>query len=81
MPMRCPRCDGFMITAQLKELSSSAIAHGWRCLICGKHIDPVIEGNRIGHGVPVHSRARVPGTPVKSTKRALQGKGAGSRYW
>ena len=73
MPMRCPRCEGFMITAQLNELCSSAMVEGWRCLLCGENIDPVIEGNRTGHTPPVQSRARVPGTPTaKSAKGGLR---------
>ena len=69
MPMRCPRCKGFMVTTQLKELWSSSQIDGWRCLLCGEHIDPVIEGNRTGHASPVQSRARVPGAPTaKFTK-------------
>ena len=69
MSMRCPRCKGFMVTTQLNELWSSGQVDGWRCLLCGENIDPVIEGNRTGHAPPVQSRARVPGAPtVKSTK-------------
>jgi hypothetical protein len=65
--MRCPRCKGFMVT--LKELWDSGQVDGWRCLLCGEHIDPVIEGNRTGHASPVQSRARVPGAPTaKFTK-------------
>ncbi len=67
--MRCPRCKGFMVTTQLKELLNSRHVDGWRCLLCGEHIDPVIEGNRTGHAPPVQSRARVPGAPTaKFTK-------------
>lgn len=67
--MRCPRCKGFMVTIQLKELWNSRHVDGWRCLLCGEHIDPVIEGNRTGHASPVQSRARVPGAPTaKFTK-------------
>lgn len=73
MPMRCPRCEGFMITAQLNELWSSAMVDGWRCLLCGENIDPVIEGNRTGnrtgHTPPVQSRARVPGTPTAKPQK------------
>ncbi len=49
-----------MITTQLRELWSSDVIDGWRCLLCGENIDPVIEGNRTGtplrfrtvHGFP-----------------------------
>ena len=63
--MRCPRCEGFMITAQLKGLWSSTMVDGWRCLICGENIDSVIEDNRTGHGPPIVTRARVPGSPTR----------------
>ena len=67
--MRCPRCKGFMVTTQLKELWDSGQVDGWRCLLCGEHIDSVIEGNRTGHASPVQSRARVPGAlTAKFTK-------------
>ena len=69
MPMPCPRCEGFMVTTQVNEPWSSVMVDGWRCLLCGENIDPVIEVNRMGHAPPVQSRARVPGTPtVKSAK-------------
>ena len=67
--MRCPRCQGFMIATQLNELCFSHTVDGWRCLLCGESIDPVIEVNRTGHAFPVQSRARVPGSPTaKSAK-------------
>jgi hypothetical protein len=69
MPMRCPRCQGLMVTTRLNELGRSDTATGWRCLICGENVDSVIEGNRTGHALPVQSRARVPGSPAaKSAK-------------
>ncbi len=63
MPMPCPRCQGFMITTQLRELWSSGLIEGWRCLLCGENIDPVIQVNRTSHAPPAQSRARVPGSP------------------
>jgi len=63
MPRCCPRCQGFMITTQLKELWSSGVVDGWRCLLCGENIDPVIQVNRTSHTPPVQTRARVPGSP------------------
>jgi len=63
MPRCCPRCQGFMITTQLKELWSSGVVDGWRCLLCGENIDPVIQVNRTSHTLPVQTRARVPGSP------------------
>jgi hypothetical protein len=60
-----------MIMTQLRELSSSDVIDGWRCLLCGENLDPVIEGNRMGHCPPVPTRARVPGAP---TARYIKGK-------
>ena len=54
-----------MITTQLRELWSSDRVDWWRCLICGENIDPVINSNRRGHGPPIVTRARVPGSPTR----------------
>jgi len=59
-----------MITTQLRELWSSDMVDGWRCLICGENIDPVIKSNRRGHSPPVGTRARVPGTPTARYTKA-----------
>ena len=69
--MRCPRCQGFMIITQFKDLWGSGPVDGWRCLLCGENMDPVIKGNRTGHAPPVQSRARVPGAP---TAKSLKGR-------
>ena len=62
-----------MITIQLRELWLSDVADGWRCLLCGENIDPVIERNRTGHAPPVQNRARVPGAPTaRFTKGRLK---------
>jgi hypothetical protein len=42
MSMRCPRCEGWMITTQFRELCSTAIVGGCRCLVCGETFDPVM---------------------------------------
>jgi hypothetical protein len=62
MPMRCPRCQGFMITIQMKELWGSYVVDGWRCLICGENIDAVIKSNRTRPAPLDQSRARVLGS-------------------
>jgi len=62
MSMRCPRCKGFMITNQLRELWNSEKVDGWRCLICGENIDPVIKSNRTRPAPLDQSRARVLGS-------------------
>lgn len=62
MPMRCPRCQGLMIIIQMKELWGSDLVDGWRCLICGENIDPVINVNRTRPAPLDQSRARVLGS-------------------
>jgi hypothetical protein len=62
MPMRCPRCEGFMIPIQLKELWGSHMVDAWRCLICGENVDPVINVNRTRPAPLDQSRARVLGS-------------------
>jgi len=66
--MRCLRCQGLMIRILMHEHSSADAIAGWRCLLCGEAIDTGIEANRMGHGLPVRSRARVPGSPPVSFK-------------
>lgn len=73
--MHCPRCKGFMVTTRLEDLWNSNTVNGWRCLLCGENIDPVIQGNRRGHVRRVRSRARVLGT---STAKSAKGK---ARQW
>jgi hypothetical protein len=73
--MHCPRCKGFMVTNRLEELWSSDTVNGWRCLLCGENIDPVIQVNRTRHVRRVRSRARVPGAP---TAKSAKGK---ARQW
>ena len=46
--MQCPRCQGTMIVDHLVDIATSdeIWMPGWRCLMCGEIIDPVIENHR-----------------------------------
>lgn len=59
--MECPRCNGVMVRdvfEDLKDDTGSLYFRGWRCLICGEILDPVIEYNRGTHREPLLGRAR-----------------------
>ena len=73
MSMRCPRCQGFMMTIQMKELWGSDMVDGWRCLICGENTDPVIKVNRTRPTPLNQSRARVLGSsPTAICQRKMR---------
>ncbi|HBP90786.1 MAG: hypothetical protein KC592_03260 [Nitrospira sp.] len=46
--MDCPRCQGTMIVDDFVDLATSGEfwMPGWRCLMCGEVIDPLIEHHR-----------------------------------
>jgi hypothetical protein len=63
-----------MMKIVMKEPLSPDAVTEWRCLLCREAIDHGIEANRMRHREPVHSRARVPGSPpVKSGKSGKRG--------
>ncbi|MCS6289050.1 MAG: hypothetical protein H8K10_08760 [Nitrospira sp.] len=39
---RCHRCGGFMVREEIREVNQV----GWRCVMCGEHIDPLILEHR-----------------------------------
>ncbi len=39
---RCHRCGGFMVPEEIREVGQM----GWRCVMCGEHIDPLILEHR-----------------------------------
>ena len=39
---QCPRCGGFMVPEEIREVRQM----GWRCVMCGEHIDPLILEHR-----------------------------------
>ena len=42
--MKCDRCGGIM--AYEKFYHQTEQSWGWRCIICGEYVDPVISENR-----------------------------------
>ncbi len=46
--MECPRCQGTMVVDHFVDLATSGEIWmpGWRCLMCGEIVDPLIEDNR-----------------------------------
>ena len=44
LPMKCHRCRGVMVYD--KFYGSQEQFWGWKCLICGEIVDPVILENR-----------------------------------
>lgn len=46
--MQCPRCQGTMIVDDFVDMATSGEIWmpGWRCLMCGEIIDPIIESHR-----------------------------------
>ncbi|MDX2348661.1 MAG: hypothetical protein QNK38_07460 [Nitrospirota bacterium] len=42
--MQCPRCKGTMIVDHFVDMATSGEIWmpGWRCLMCGEIIDPII---------------------------------------
>lgn len=59
--MNCPRCHGVMVRDVFEDLrddTGSLHFNGWRCLICGEILDPVIATNRESRPMPLLGRAR-----------------------
>lgn len=57
--MRCPRCKGMMVKERFQDIQDDTgqiYFHGWRCLVCGEILDPVIVTNR--QQPPVRRRQR-----------------------
>ena len=46
--MVCPRCDGLMLQEVFVDFAGmDGSFEGWRCLVCGEIVDPVIASNRV----------------------------------
>lgn len=60
--MQCPRCQGTMVVDHFVDLATSGEIWmpGWRCLMCGEVIDPLILQNRLEPPV-------VPGRPCEKS--------------
>jgi len=59
--MHCPRCKGVMVRDVFEDLmddTGSLFFNGWRCIICGEILDPVIANNRDTSPSPLIGRAR-----------------------
>ena len=59
--MGCPRCHNLMVEETFvdQETSPSVSSFtGWRCLICGEILDPIILQNRTLHPEPRYGHAR-----------------------
>ncbi|MBI4401828.1 MAG: hypothetical protein HY581_09380 [Nitrospirae bacterium] len=59
--MECPRCKGAMVEDVFEDLrddTGSLNFTGWRCIICGEILDPVIVTNRESRPEPLLGRAR-----------------------
>ena len=60
--MQCPRCQGTMVVDHFVDMATSGEIWmpGWRCLMCGEVIDPLILKNR-------QSPPAVPGRPCEQS--------------
>lgn len=59
--MSCSRCHGMMVSIKLEDADSTAPPEpvlGWRCLLCGDIIDPLIHAHREGRQELSVDRAR-----------------------
>jgi transcription elongation factor Elf1 len=57
----CPHCHNLMVEETFVDLqvSPSVLSFaGWRCMICGESLDPIILQNRTLHPEPQYRRAR-----------------------
>jgi hypothetical protein len=60
--MSCPRCHGLMVHDTFEDLRDETgmfCFKGWRCLLCGEILDPMILKNRDRRPLPMVGRARV----------------------
>lgn len=60
---RCLRCGGFMVPEEIREVGQI----GWRCVMCGEHIDPLILEHRRKMRTPEGARQLL----AKSEKAGL----------
>lgn len=59
--MDCPRCKSMMVQDIFEDLeddTGNLCFRGWRCIICGEILDPVIVTNRDSRPSPLLGRAR-----------------------
>ncbi|HMU31650.1 MAG TPA: hypothetical protein PLY42_07825 [Nitrospira sp.] len=48
----CLRCGGFMVPEEIREVNQM----GWRCVMCGEHIDSLILEHRRKMATPEGAR-------------------------
>lgn len=59
--MECPRCQGSMVYEVFEDLrddTGQLNFQGWRCIICGEILDPIILSNRQSRRGPMVARNR-----------------------
>ncbi|MBI1820384.1 MAG: hypothetical protein HY036_03410 [Nitrospirae bacterium] len=59
--MECPKCKGLMVFEQFYDYqddTGKASFTGWRCILCGKILDPLIDAHRQNRIPALTSRAR-----------------------
>jgi len=57
----CPRCQSVMVKDVFEDLgddTGTLCFNGWRCIICGEILDPVIVRNRETRPSPLIGRGR-----------------------
>ena len=53
--MMCQRCQGLMVSVTLEDTESTVMHEptlGWRCVLCGEILDPIIAQHRKGPRKP-----------------------------
>ena len=56
--MTCPKCTGLMVQDRADDMDSGIRIDQWRCMICGKRVDPVMEHN-MAHGPELETNPRL----------------------
>jgi len=80
--MVCPRCDGLMLQEVFVDFAGTdGSFEGWRCLVCGEIVDPVIASNRVLLIPGVLGQA-LHGAGGPASRTALRvGRGGGGSYF
>ena len=70
--MECRRCHNVMVREVFADRQYDAgpgAFIGWRCIICGAILDPLILKHQAAHPKPIAKRARLRtgGVPIQST--------------
>ena len=80
--MECPKCQGVMVVDYFLDMEASddLWMPGWRCLLCGNVIDPLIVDHQqrqkthpdlVGTERVSSTRKPTPPLPVRPIKRAV----------